>query len=75
MKEHKIAEPGEQETRHLKDRLRHKITHHFHVWDLQSGRCLQKFTIKGDITYATVCPYGRFALVICDQFEAVMGGI
>ncbi len=72
IKEHKVAEPDEKDTWELKERLRYKITNHFHAWDLQSGRCLQKFTVKGDIDYATICPNGRFALVLCHHFEGAI---
>ncbi len=69
IKEHKVAEPDEEDTWQLKERLCYKIINHFHVWDLQSGKCVQKFTVKGDIDYATICPNGRFALVLCNMFE------
>ncbi len=72
IKEHKVAEPDEEDTCQLTERLCYKITNHFHAWDLQSGRCLQKFAVKGEIDYATICPNGRFALVLCNIFEGAI---
>ncbi len=69
IREHKAPEPDDVDTWELKERLEYKITNHFHVWDMHSGECLQKFAVKGCITYATVCPNGRFALLLCEGFQ------
>lgn len=69
IKEHKGPEPEDLETRDVKDRLRYKIVNQFHVWDLASGECLRRFSVKGCIEYATICPHGRFALIHCYHYE------
>ena len=65
LKEHKIPDLGEIVTDEVVDRLRDKVTNYFHVWDLKEGTCIQKFQIKCNIHYATICPMGRFALILC----------
>ena len=63
--DHEVPEPDEIITWKVKDRLRYYVTNNFHVWDVASGSCLQRFSVKGDVTYATISSDGRFTLILC----------